>query len=320
MGRSILIVGNGIGLSLDPNYFKLQVALENVWNNTDHLSVKHKLLIQSAIEGTSDDTPPHSEEQLDKLQVAIIATEFLSGFEVGDASWVSEPAKELPTTFRKYIHEVALYFHNSGEKLPNSFVEPLSDFVNSTKTHVATLNYDKLLYDALQLTGVLDGFDGPLFDGFLSSGFDEKNLDRKNPDKHGWYMHLHGSPLYIENKKIMGKSRALINPGDDSHIVLSSVEHKPIIIGSSNILRVYWQRLEKAFEEGERIILFGYSGLDTHLNDRIRLRKDDKKLLVVEWSGAGEEGERKVFWQDKTGFEELELIHMDNILEFNGWS
>ncbi len=320
MPRSLLIFGNGTGLALDPEYFSLENGLLSVWNNTDHLSEEHKKLILSAIEGTTEENPPSSEDQLDQLQVAIVATEFLCNFEVGGTSWVSPPAKELPSTFKKYIHEVALHFHRSDHELPNEFLEPLSDYIKDTKSHVVTLNYDNLLYDGFKSTKVLDGYRGPLIDGFWATdGFDEEHLDRHNVKRHGWYMHLHGSPLFIGNHKVMGAGRDFLDPEDESHIVLTHVEHKPLIIGSSHILSSYWRRLEKAFEESDQIILFGYSGLDEHLNERIKLRKEEKELLIVEWSGAGNEDDRRRCWKERLGFSRFELVQLDNILEFTAW-
>lgn len=320
MPRSLLIFGNGIGLALNPEYFSLGNGLTSVWNDTEHLSEEHKGLILSAIEGTTEKKPPCSEDQLDQLQMAIVATEYLCNFEVGGTSWVSPQAKELPSTFKKYIHEVALHFHRSGSHLPDEFIDPLSDYIKETKSHVVTLNYDNLLYDGFKSKNVLDGYNGPLIDGFWeSNGFDEEHLDRHNISRHGWYMHLHGSPLFIGNKKIMGVARDFLDPEDESHIVLTHVEHKPLIIGSSNILSSYWRRLEKAFEESDKIILFGYSGLDVHLNERIKLRKDDKALLIVEWSGAGGGEDRRSYWKRKVGFTRFKLIQLENILEFIGW-
>ena len=92
-----------------------------------------------------------------------------------------------------------------------------------------------------------------------------------------------------------------------------------MIIGSSHILSSYWRRLEKAFEESGQIILFGYSGLDEHLNERIKLRKEEKELLIVEWSGAGDEDERRRYWERKIGFSRFELVRLENILEFTAW-
>ena len=320
MPRSICIFGNGMGLALDPEYFSLQNGLSSVWNDTSHLSEEHKALILSAIEGTTEENPPNSEDQLDQLQVAIIATEFLCNFEVDGTSWVSPPAKDLPKTFKKYIHEVALHFHRSEHELPDEFLDPLSDYIKDSKSHVVTLNYDNLLYDGFKSKGVLDGYNGPLIDGFWAkTGFDEEHLDRHNIERHGWYMHLHGSPLFIGNNKVMGAGRDFLDPKDESHIVLTHVEHKPLIIGSSHILSSYWRRLEKAFEESGQIILFGYSGLDEHLNERIKLRKEEKELLIVEWSGAGDEDERRRYWERKIGFSRFELVRLENILEFTAW-
>jgi len=309
-----------MGLALDSTYFSLENGLASVWNDTSQLSEEHKELILSAIEGTTEDIPPASEDQLDQLQVAIVATEFLSSFEVGGTSWISPQAKELPSTFRKYIHEVALHFHRSGCELPDEFLDPLSNYINDTKTHVVTLNYDNLLYDGFKSKSVLDGYNGPLIDGFwASTGFDEEHLDRRNIKRHGWYLHLHGSPLFIGNNKVMGAGRDFLDPEDESHIVLTHVEHKPLIIGSSHILSSYWRRLEKAFEESDQIILFGYSGFDEHLNERIRLRKEEKELLIVEWNGAGEKDDRRRYWERKIGFSRFELVQLENILEFTAW-
>jgi hypothetical protein len=72
----------------------------------------------------------------------------------------------------------------------------LINFVSSTKSHVATLNYDKLLYEEFINAGICSGFSGQLVDGFTSSGFDSSNLVRLYGRNFGYYMHLHGSPLF----------------------------------------------------------------------------------------------------------------------------
>ncbi|MDR4506201.1 MAG: SIR2 family protein [Candidatus Scalindua sp.] len=315
----MLIVGNGLGMAMNPDYFALQNGLESVWSNTDYLSMEHKALIQSAIAGTSEKRPPSSEQELDKLQYAIVAIEFLCEFEIHGVSWVSDDAKQLPSAFKKFIHEVALYFHRSDLKLPDSFIIPLAKFIHESKSHVATLNYDNLLYDAFTKNHVLDGYNGPLIDGFWSSsGFNEENLDRRKVNKHGWYLHLHGSPLYVGNEKTMRDARASLKPEKDSHIVLAHFEHKPLIIESSKILSAYWRHLALAFDESDKIILFGYSGLDRHLNNLIQ-RRNEKKLFIVEWQRTGEKKERDIFWKNLLSNEHLNLIQLENILDFADW-
>ena len=315
-----MIIGNGLGMAVNADYFSLPTGLNSVWSDTDHLSEKHKALIRTAIGGTDDETSPQSEDQLDLLQVAIIAAEVLTNFESADISWLTDPAKELPIVFKKYVHKVALYYHQSGEALPDSFVNSLSEFINQTKSHIATLNYDNLLYDALAANDVLSGYDGALLDGFwTSTGFRDENLDRKDIDRNGWYLHLHGSPLYTGNNKAAGWKRAFLEAEDNNHIVLTHVKHKPLIIASSNILSSYWRRLSKALDESHRIILFGYSGLDTHLNKLLKLHMD-KTIKIIEWSGAGDMKSRESFWKRKLNQCDLEVLQFDNILDFEGWA
>ncbi|MEP7731423.1 SIR2 family protein [Marinomonas primoryensis] len=320
MARSTIITGNGIGMALDHNAFSLSKALEEVWNNAEYLTRKHKDLIISTIDGTSTTQPPESESQLGKLQMAIVATDFLSKFESEEAKWITKNANQIPSIYKKFIHEVAINFHNTGLRLPHYFVKPLVTYIQETKSHIFTLNYDNLLYDSLIESKVLDGYNGILIDGFWrSTGFKKSNLDRFNRSKKGWYIHLHGSPLFINNNKIMGGERDFLEAEHKCHIVLTHVDYKPSIINSSKILKEYWSRLDRAIKESDKIYLFGYSGEDIHLNERIKLQSKGKKLIVIEWKNSYTRKERKQIWKEKTGFDELELVLLDNILDFKDW-
>ncbi len=80
----------------------------------------------------------------------------------------------------------------------------------------------------------------------------------------------------------------------------------------------YWSFLQKSILESSEILLVGYSGLDVHLNDLISSLCETKNIRVVEWSGCGEFVVRGEFWFEQLG-KEIELIHLDNILEFTEW-
>jgi hypothetical protein len=203
MSRSTLIFGNGLGMAVNNQYFSLSAGLKSVWNGSEHFQQKHKLLVKSAIPGLSDDDFPESEEQLDQLQVAVVASEFLRNFETDNVKWLNENSRELPNAFRRFVHEVASYFHDSGLALPTPFITSLTDFIKLTKSHVAVLNYDNLLYDSFKEADVLSGYNGALIDGFHRNGFSKENLDRQNVQRLGWYLHLHGSPLFVSNRKLM---------------------------------------------------------------------------------------------------------------------
>lgn len=320
MDRSLFVFGNGLGMSLNSEYFSLSTGLKNVWNGSEHFRIEHKKLVVSAIPNLSfEDDFPEGEEQLDKLQVAIVASEFLRGFETAEVEWLNNKSREFPEAFRRFIHEVASYFHDSPNKLSDDFLNPLSQFIDETKSHVAVLNYDNLLYDGFVDKGLLRGYYGSLIDGFNKTGFSKKNLDRHNIHRHGWYLHLHGSPLFVGNRKLMRTERDFLIPDEQSHIVLTHVQHKPLVISSSKILLEYWSRFSTACKEVEKVILFGYSGLDTHLNKIIKSTCLDKKIIVIEWEGAGSFEERGKFWKKVFPGHNFSLFQIDNILNFVDW-
>lgn len=311
-------------MTLDSNYFSLSSGLAAAWLGNSTLTPQQKDLVVSAIPGLSPTDYPRSEEELDTLQVAMVAADFLRSFETDRVRWLSDTSRDIPHAFRQYVHAVGAYFHRHGKMLPNEFVLPLVEFVKNTKSHVAVLNYDNLLYDAFIQEEVVHGFDGTLLDGFLSNGFDKKNLDRYSELKHGWYLHLHGSPLFVDDKKLTGQERInlkKLEPTERSHIVLTHVEHKPLIIESSNILREYWKYFGTALDESQKIVLFGYSGSDTHLNEALQRRCRGKRICVVERKCNRALSDRIGYWRTKLEGCDNPTVHQrDSILTFTDWN
>lgn len=320
MPRSTVIFGNGLGMALDSDYFQLEAALRSVWDGSDDFQPIHKRLVQSAIPDLTAADHPQTEKQLDQLQMALLAARFLRGFENQEVRWLANEAQQLPEAFARYIHEVAEYFHESGRLLPFDFTQALARFVNESASHIATLNYDNLLYDALANAGVLAGYNGTLLDGFHRAGFANENMDRFNRARKGWFLHLHGSPLFVGNRKMMREARNLFQPDEDAHIVLTHVAHKPLLIEQSPILASYWLRLHEAIAESITITLFGYSGEDSHLNQSISDRAQGRSIVVVEWSGAGEQLQREAYWRQALKLQHVRLHRLENILEFRAWS
>ena len=191
----------------------------------------------------------------------------------------------------------------------------------NNRAHVVTLNYDNLLYDPLCRRKILSGFDGVLIDGFKGK-FDPNNLVRfpDKVNKLGWFLHLHGSPLFVGDRKLGGAGRAFLEAEEECHIVLTHVAHKLSVIESSEILSEYWERFDEALEESSEIIVFGYSGVDTHLNKVISNYGKDKLIGVVEWSGSGSNSDRLEFWKSK--FSGCKFIHVTlcpDVLAFRDW-
>lgn len=318
--RALIIVGNGLGMALDPQFFRLKMALGHVWHTSKKFKPEHKQLVISALRGTDDTEYPHSEDQLQDLQLAILASDFLRKFEGHQAVWLDANARQLPGAFKSYIHEVAMYFQNYDGVLPQEFADSIADFIRSSRSHLAVLNYDDLLYNALIQREILKGYSGTLIDGFWADGFSSEHLDRHSPAQKGWYMHLHGSPLFIDNLKIRAAQKPFVEPSELTHIVLTHVDHKTSIIEASPILSEYWKRLSKAVEESSQIFLFGYSGEDKHLNEGLCLRAKERRINIIEWSGAGSDVVRRQYWNAKLPGCNVKLIPLDNILNFTNWS
>ena len=320
MPRKTIIFGNGLGMALNPEEFSLDTAIGTVWHDDDFLDDASKQLITSCLPEECDGRP-HGEDELDILQLALSACDFLSDIRGSRIHWLSEEGQQFPHAVRKFIYHTALQFHQCDDVLPNGFLGPLAEFINQTNSHVATLNYDNLLYQPLIEREVLKGYSGALVDGFHRTGFNADNMERLYSRNFGYYLHLHGSPLFIDR----GNSTIKLNQCDlaeqtdtvSQHIVLTHFEHKPTVISGSEVLLSYWRKLAEAIGESEEVILVGYSGADDHLNAMIH-NAANVPVRVVEWAGAGDEEARMEHWTE-TLAREVTLVRRENILEFQEW-
>jgi len=319
--RKTIIFGNGLGMAIDPVHFSLGNALNNVWNSST-LPWEHKSLISRCLPHPQVQCP-QGEDELDALHLAISSCDHLSSIH-SDRSihWLSDYGWDFPSVCRSYISAVATHLYDYAGGLPANFANALIDFLKNTNSHVATLNYDKLLYDCFISGDVVSGYDGSLVDGIHNQGFHPDNLTRMYGRNFGYYLHLHGSPLFRERNGVIVKlSRNEISPNmpePSSHIVLTHIKHKPTVINSSSILSAYWQQFAQALSESSEVIIFGYSGLDNHLNQLLCMYNKVVRYKVIEWSGNGDGQQRSFYWNQllKTN---VELWHYNNITEFTDW-
>ncbi|WP_025565811.1 DUF4917 family protein [Psychromonas sp. SP041] len=320
MPRKLIIFGNGLGMSLSPEHFSLQNALETIWCKDGVLTSDQKKLIERCL---GKKGAPEGEDELDLLHQAISYCTSLNRIGQGDIHWLTKDGQSFPEITAKYIHKVATFLHNYDGELPFEFYEPLIEFVKKTKSHVATLNYDKLLYNSFIDNNIFSGYNGYLADGMIDRGFSSESLERRYGNNFGYYLHLHGSPLFVEKRNgitKLSRDQLTIDRDEQSqHIVLTHVKHKPSVISASSALSVYWDYLRLALEEVEEVILFGYSGLDEHLNVLLKPYLKTIDTRVVEWSGAGKPKARKHFWTSKLGDGSITVTRLDNITEFEDW-
>jgi hypothetical protein len=323
MPRKIVIFGNGLGMAIDPEHFSLQPALEEIWQREGFLSEAQKQLIQRCL---GREGAPNGEHELDTLHLAITYCKSLNEIGDGDVHWLNEDGQNFPEITAKYIHKVATRLHNYDGSLPVEFENSLVEFVKGTKSHIAPLNYDKLLYNSFIDNDVFGSYyDTALVDGMRGGGFLAEALERMYGNDFGYYLHLHGSPLfYNDGESVRKRNRNDLTLDVDEaseHIVLTHVKHKPSVIAGSRVLSTYWDYLRFALSEVEEVLLFGYSGLDKHLNVLLRPYLKSVQVKVIEWNGTDNNvgfGPRQAYWNNTLGGN-VTLRHFENITEFREW-
>ena len=354
MNRKLIIFGNGIGMALSPDDFSLRSVMPKVWqgartNGDPILSQAQKQLIAGCIEGVEEESGPSEEAQLMGAQVAQFGHELITKAVETEKQnqWFTYEALNYPQAISKYVYEVARQLDSNSktfQKDPSliEFLNGLVPFISKTKSHIATLNYDTLLYSAFNDGHTVNGLHYQLCmgtpslttlnDGFRKSGFSEEHFERQQSHwRFGYYLHLHGSPLIIgeaQNPKKLGRNRIKKHiPQNAHHIILSDGSMKPLLIQRSEVLSLYWHMLESTTEEIGEIIVFGYGGGDEHLNTF--LRKSGKPILIVEYADPElSDSDSEALWEKRIGAKSVviegetsfTLERMDNILSFSDWA
>ena len=319
---TLIIFGNGLGMAIDPNRFAISEGLRFAWGKLDE---KEQSLL-STLKGISKDKPPQSEKELKSVEEVRLLNVILESIADDPDAWLSSNLKTVPRTVSNFRKHVADYFIEKGRssmdggisKLWKNFGDNLLEFISCQKPHVATLNYDALLYELFVDKGVPSTGvpvccpppDTKLVDGLLRTGF-KKDIVLNETWGRGRYLHLDGSALfYTENKVIKKHKRSEYksksNVISHDHIVLTDHAYKRVLINQSPLLSAYWEALERSLNEVKRVILFGYGGLDTHPNDLFHGR--DLSVTIVQWNGSTETEDD---WRSRLkleGFSETEVV------------
>lgn len=348
MTNSLFLFGNGLGMSIDPNFYSIESGLNRARDDSG-LTDADKALIYQALgrQSNSDDAPPKSEDEFFNLQKIVNACDFISQFEQkSDVTWLTPEGAKFPDAIGKFIFEVASTYMSTEEYPPDNrtlkldFAKSLIDFISEQGAHIVTLNYDDLLYDKINKSDITT--EGVICDGFLKGRFDFATSEKWYQKQYklrkniSWFLHLHGSPLFQDDEK--GGQKKLKRPElrdwvvgfqvlqnkRSRHIVLTHSSHKEDTIHSSPILKKYWSKFLNLLEECNNIILFGYGGLDPHVNIAIREKcPPDAKIRIVEWADPkATHQDRCKFWAKELDrqIEECDIIRLGDIQEFRDWA
>lgn len=344
-----IIFGNGLGRSFDNGFFDLSAGIKRVWDSEDAIfDAGTKAAIVACVKAdTGEDIEfPQSEAQLATLHRVVNACSFIGSVQEVGSPWLTDLGMEFPQKVNAFIGRVATGFRYDRSNLPQNyrtFFDNLCEFLRTNEAHIATLNYDNLLYEPLIDAGLIQPrFESTFFvDGFTGQGeleFDEENLERRYGNKFGWYLHLHGTPLFIKKNgkylKLTTTSLTTAYGVDDvgqlpnPQVVLHHMNQKPEVIAHSDLLSTYWRFFSRALEESERVILVGYGGGDSHLNEQVsswlkmRTRFGIQCELIVLCRGRADQApELKRTWGETfrlTGDElrPVNVLSKDNILDF----
>ncbi|WP_052245524.1 hypothetical protein [Halocynthiibacter namhaensis] len=329
MTKQLVLFGNGLGRAIDNDFYPLERAMKAAWDDTTVLDTVQKNLICGCIEDElieGDLVGPTEEEQLTDLQRVLTACDLVSEFEAKlntGETWLTEHGKAFPKAIRRYFHDVASRFHDPEKQLPDDFANSLRDFVRSKRPHIATLNYDDLLYESFTETDIFNKH--MLRDGFFKK-FNFSLHEYHYSSNEGWFLHLHGSPLFINVQgtpcKVKRCNLAFHQGTDSNHLVLTNATSKPSVIQNSVVLKRYWEKFAEIISQGVDITLFGYGGGDLHLNDLISKSGDNVSLRIVCRDSGDLPAELDTLWHGRFNGKDpkkINIIRNENILDFRDW-
>lgn len=310
MAFKTVFIGNGLGRAIDNSHFDLSNAINTVWNSPKFTNVLTPLVKRNICDCLpmlkgQPPTLPQREDELEALHKVVMSCATINYSHRTPQNILNANGVSFPDSVNFLIRNVAYHFHQAPTLGPGftTFFDKFKTFIQDNNIHVTTTNYDDILYTSLINDGIMgaDFYKTQLVDGFLGSSltFHEDNLERKFKNNFGWYLHLHGSPLFYsdrrtkEVKKLPKQLAAknILSPAANmsfEHLVLHHFSQKPEIISGSNLLSVYWDFFNSALDESDTTIVFGYGGFDKHINTEIhrwvikRKRLDSNfKLIVV---------------------------------------
>jgi hypothetical protein len=335
-------------MAIAPEQFGLKTVMQRVWR--EGLEEDERKLLAKYFRGIDETNGPDKEQDLMVAQVAVMIPDLTRDDKISHATnlgeWFSKPSEHARLKYAlnhytyliaKILFEKAWEFKTSAMKehgfstkeaaLFNDWIDALSDYLEESSAHIATLNYDGFLYDnSLIFQNHSDGFKG-------QSPIWQSKFAQRKPR----YLHLHGSPLFWEAEGHIEKLSVAdyttieedINhhlkfrsaPDFDPHIILSDGALKPLLIARSKVLSAYWKELENILlnDNPEEIILFGYGGGDDHLNRLIGEPKCPVRV-VERRKGHNIPDQEKVWKKRLNGATDVFVDLRKNILTFDEWA
>lgn len=289
----LIFIANGLGLAIDDRHFQLSSGIRNAIDQMEKDELKDliKFSFPENIEDKDFDLSAHYTENNEKLayinMVSMLTRMIKTASGDVKEKLVSEELATLSSAVNSFIFRVADYYNDTnvssmkvyGEQFV-PFADNLCRFIYNRKAHVATTNYDDLLYRYFLNADVSvgqnrtekimhPGKDTTLIDGFNR----EKGELLYNPPKttnSSWYMHLHGSSRFYSqyNSTRIRKSFQLTSFANYvPHVILNHFDLKAFQISTNHMLNDYFSKFKEVAKKTKEIYVIGYGGEDKHIND-----------------------------------------------------
>lgn len=304
-------IGNGIGMALNitdednQNIFSLEYAMKQAYQNS-----QNKSELKTVITNIAGECPPKDEDELRHLQRWLWSIEKEIINDENNKSLIKEYFFDIAHWFSDiYFDKENKVLKSSSQKTINesssndfsSFIKYLSKRIiesseNKEKIHIATSNYDKLLYSGFYAQEI-----------FNKKGTKYLLCDAPKiaPIDGPWFLHLHGTLLFNTNEDgIPSKSDIFKdlkkNWNKREHFILTDRNFKHSKILESPILKKYWEIFkDRVLKETSKLIIIGYGGNDPHINDAIR-NSAVREIHVLEYDKKGfKKAVRTQFWESK---------------------
>lgn len=343
--KVLVFIANGVGRAVDSELLTLSSGIEKglkSLNNTEKDIIKEFISLYTkddiSAENITNVINNEENEILAYINMVSMLTRMIkTGKGKLKERFVSQQFGDLANTINKFIYNVADSYNTEKIKrngiYPENFegfAQSLGGFIYKNKAHLATTNYDDLLYRYFLDVQIKTGENTEAFimnpskNTILSDGFTKTNsgiqFDFSNHDLNStsWYMHLHGSSRF-HSKFGSGnvfKSYKKYDSNHVPHIILNHFNLKEFEINLNPILHRYFDLFGKALAKINALYIIGYGGYDKHINNIVMNANDKCKIIIIE--RAQQDMNKNDLWRDlKSSNLDITLENsFENILDY----
>lgn len=308
--RWMILIGNGLCRAFDDENFHLDKIVGSLKKGCNFKKISSSLKLLETKGGLNIEDSLGVLYNLSHVRGDLVSDDGSDDVKVvlqnGESLRIPRPEKlKINEYFYALISQIkdasnSLYTNESFCSYVDKFLEFLKFYNEDIFLDLATLNYDTSLYRKLFSQ---EWVQKSYVDGFLRRRGTNEG-DSQVTTKHdicrrilrysrSRYLHLHGSYLFVKQSEgLFRKHRYGFFPGSseeflNSVIILTNQREKYRSIKYLDVLNEYNMSFGNSLDRCEKLIVFGYAGGDSYLQEAIKVRlanrsrKKPLELLVI---------------------------------------